>query len=317
MTSQPTTPTLLGDRARRHHRGGKERTAYALFLVPGTLLFLAVLVVPFVMNIGISLTRWEGIGPLHWIGIGNYRTLYHDSTFWLSFRNNLALVVAMAILPTVIGLVLAYALFDYIAQRFGPRTASVLRTCFYLPQILPVVVAGLVWSWILNADGGALNVLLGKVGLDSLAKDWLGDPKFALYTVMAVLVWVQIGFPLVVFMSGLQRIDPALYEAAELDGASWSRRFWHVTIPQMRPEVYVVLLWCTIAALKVFAPIYALTRGGPGGATNVPAYFAYQNFFEKTQVGYGAAVATVLTLLIVILLAVFLRMQSGSESEEY
>jgi raffinose/stachyose/melibiose transport system permease protein len=130
---------------------------------------------------------------------------------------------------------------------------------------------------------------------------------------MVIMVWVQLGFPVVIFMAGLQRVDPALHEAAELDGASWMRRFWHVTLPQIKPEIYVVLLWTTIAALKVFAPIYVLTRGGPAGATNVPAYYSYQNFFERTQVGYGAAIATVLTLLIVALSIVFLRFQRPAE----
>ena len=130
---------------------------------------------------------------------------------------------------------------------------------------------------------------------------------------MVIMVWVQLGFPVVIFMAGLQRVDPALHEAAEIDGASWMRRFWHITLPQIKPEVYVVLLWTTIAALKVFGPIYVLTRGGPGGATNVPAYYSYQNFFERTQVGYGAAIATVLTLLIVALSVVFLRIQRPAE----
>jgi raffinose/stachyose/melibiose transport system permease protein len=127
------------------------------------------------------------------------------------------------------------------------------------------------------------------------------------------MIWVQIGFPVVVFMGALQRVDPSLYEAAEIDGASWWRRFLHVTIPQIRPEIFVVLLWCTIAALKVFAPIYVLTKGGPGGATNVPSYFSYFNFFETTQVGYGAAIATVLTVIIVALTAVFLRVQGSDD----
>ncbi|MBI0378741.1 sugar ABC transporter permease, partial [Streptomyces albiflaviniger] len=229
---------------------------YALFLLPGALAFLAVIVVPFLMNTGISLTHWQGVGSPKWAGLANYRELLDDSAFWESFRHSLAMVVAMAVLPTALGLVLAAALFDYIAKHIGTRTASVLRACFYLPQVLPIAVAGIVWSWILAPENGALNEALGAVGLDSLRQDWLGDPDFALYSVMAVMVWVQLGFPLVVFMAGLQRADPSLHEAAELDGASWWRRFWHVTLPQIRPEIYVVLLWCTIAALKVFGAVY-------------------------------------------------------------
>ncbi|RNF79252.1 carbohydrate ABC transporter permease [Streptomyces botrytidirepellens] len=289
---------------------------YTLFLIPGALAFLAVIVVPFLMNTGISFTHWQGVGTPEWAGLDNYRTLLDDDAFWESFRHSLAMVVAMAAIPTALGLVLAAALFDFVGKHFGSRTASVLRACFYLPQVLPIAVAGIVWSWILAPEDGALNDLLKAVGLGSLRHDWLGDPDLALYIVMGVMVWVQLGFPLVVFMAGLQRVDPSLYEAAELDGASWWRRFWHVTLPQIRPEISVVLLWCTIAALKVFGAVYVLTKGGPGGATNVPSYFSFQSFFEKTQVGYGSAVSTVLTVIILALALVALRLQTRAEDQE-
>ncbi|MPZ79179.1 MAG: ABC transporter permease subunit [Actinophytocola sp.] len=265
------------------------------------------------MNVGISFTRWQGVGSPDWVGFDQYRKLFTDTTFWVSFRNNLALIVAMAVIPTFVGLLLATALFDVVAKRFGERTTSVLRASFYLPQVLPAVVAGVVWGWILHPEYGSANALLRFVGLDSWTQNWLGDEKTALLSVMAVLVWIQIGYPLVIFMAGLQRVDPELYEAAEIDGASWWQRLWSVTVPQIRPEIFVVLLTCTIAALKSFDKIFVLTRGGPGGSTNTPAYFSFQNFFEKADVGYGAAIATLLTLIIVGLTFLFLRAQSGKE----
>jgi len=308
------SPDLAPRDARRRTR--RLERGYPLFLLPGAALFLAVIAVPFGMNVWISLHRWQGIGPMTWVGAGNYRRLFTDSVFWSSFWHNVLLIIAMAVVPTVLGLVVAAALFDYLGKRFGPRTASVLRACLYLPQVMPLAVMGVVWGWILAPEGGVLNSALRDIGLGSLAHDWLGDPKTALYTIMAVLVWIQIGFPLVVFMAALQRIDPVLYEAAELDGASWSRRLRHVTVPQIRPEFYVVLLMCTIAALKAFAPIYVLTRGGPGYSTDIPSYFSYQNFFEKTQVGYGAATATVLALITLIITAVFISLQFRRRDEE-
>ena len=117
-------------------------------------------------------------------------------------------------------------------------------------------------------------------------------------------------------MAGLQRVDTSLYEAADIDGASWWRKFWYITIPQIRPEIYVVLLTCTVAAIKSFDKVFILTKGGPGGATNVPAYYSYQNFFEKTQVGYGAAIATVLTLIIVVVMAVLISRQNKAEEAD-
>jgi raffinose/stachyose/melibiose transport system permease protein len=289
----------------------REQLPYLPYLLPGLLLFLAVIGVPFLMNIGTSFTEWTGVGTPKWIGLGNYRELVKDGQFWASFRHNAVIIIGMAIVPTVIGLVLASALADLVGRHFGPRTASVLRACLYLPQVLPVVIAGVVWSWLLAPENGAVNELLDAIGLGSLAHDWLGDPATALWTVVGVMVWMQIGFPLVIFMSGLQRVDPSLYEAAEIDGATWARRFWHITVPQIRPEIFVVLLWTTIAALKAFPQIFVLTKGGPGGATNVPSYYSWVNFFEKSDVGYGSAIATVLTLVIIALTIVFLRMQAS------
>jgi raffinose/stachyose/melibiose transport system permease protein len=181
--------------------------------------------------------------------------------------------------------------------------------------VLPVVVAGIVWGWVLRPDGG-FNALLSAVGLGSLTHDWLGDPGTALTMVMLVMIWVQIGYPVVVFMAALQRVDPDLYEAAELDGAGWSRRFRAITLPQIRPETFVVALPCTIAALKVFGPIFALTRGGPEGSTTVPSYFAYRTFFAKLQVGYGASIATALTVVIVLVSIAFLLVQRRSDQQE-
>lgn len=129
--------------------------------------------------------------------------------------------------------------------------------------MIPVVVAAVVWRWIYQPDWGVLNWLLTSIGLESLTRNWLGDPATALPSVMAMMIWFQIGYPMVIFMAGLQRIDPELYEAAQLDGASWLQRFRFITIPQVMPELYVVVLTTTVYALKVFGPIYAMTSGGP------------------------------------------------------
>lgn len=294
-------------------RTPRQRSGYFVFLIPGLILSTAVVVVPLAMTVATSFTRWQGVGSPTWIGIDNYVQLAGDPSFWASFLHIALLIVAMAILPTLIGLVLATVLVEYIGVTFGDRTASVFRAGFYLPQILPVAIAGIVWGWILHPGYGALNSLLRAVGLSSLARNWLGDPHNALYSVMAVMVWVQIGYPVVVFMAGLQRIEPELYEAAGLDGATWRQRFTHITVHLLRPDIYVVLVTTTIAALKVFGQIFVLTRGGPGNATLVPSYFAYKSYFEKANVGYGSAISTVLTAIILALTFVFLRLQYKGE----
>lgn len=220
----------------------------------------------------------------------------------------------MTIVPTVVGLILAATLFDYIGRVFGRGMASFLRAGYYLPQILPIAIAGVVWGWILHPQYGVLNSVLGAIGLGGLAQNWLGSQSTALLSVMAIMIWFQLGYPLVIFMAGLQRIDPDLYEAAELDGASWFQRFRYITVQLIRPELYVVVLTTTMAALKVFAQVFVLTRGGPGTATIVPSYFAYQNFFEKAAVGYGSAISTLLAAIIIALAIAFLRAQSRSDS---
>ena len=304
-----------GERRHTNKSVGFSSRPYWLYLIPGGLLFVVVILGPLVYNVYLSLTKWSGVGQPKFIGFDNYVKLLSDSVFWESFKNSVAMIIAMVVIPTLIGLLLASVLFDYLGKRFGGSSVSVLRAVFYLPQVLPVVVAGIVWGWILRPDG-AFNAFLDAIGLQGFTRDWLGDPNTALPMVMLVMVWVQIGYPVVIFMSALQRVDPEIYEAAEIDGAGYWARFRAITIPQIKPETFVVALTCTIAALKVFGPIYALTRGGPENATNVPSYFAYFTFFKKLNVGYGAAIATVLTLIIVLVAIAIMRWQANSEKKE-
>ncbi|MBO9556524.1 sugar ABC transporter permease [Cellulomonas sp.] len=311
--STTATPPAGPSKPRRSRPGW---VPYLPYLIPGAVGFAVVIGIPFVQNVILSFQKWKGgMAPHHWVGLENYTNLLADEQFWTSFRNSISMIVAMVVVPTLIGLVLASVLFDYLGKTFGSRSAAVLRATYYLPQILPVAVAGVLWNWILNAQTGAVNEVLRSWGVEN-PPNWLGSPTTAMPSVMLVLVWVQIGYPVVVFMSALQRVDPELYEAAELDGAGWWRRFKAITIPQIRPETFVVVLTCTVAALKVFGPIYVLTRGGPESSTLVPSYYSYLNFFDKSKVGYGAAVANVLTLVIVVVAAVILILQARYERKE-
>jgi raffinose/stachyose/melibiose transport system permease protein len=287
---------------------------YAIFLLPGALLFAVFIVLPFLVNVGASFTKWTGVGAPTFIGLANYQKAFADATFWASFKNNLYLIIGLTTIPTIIGLFLATILFDYISKRFGQRVASFLRAGFYLPQIIPVVVAAIVWKWIYQPDWGVLNSVMTGLGLEP--QNWLGRPTTALPSVMGMLIWFQIGYPLVIFMAGLQRIDPELYEAAAIDGATWLRRFWHITIPLLRPEIYIVVLTTIIFALKTFAPIFAMTLGGPGSATMVASYFSYKQFFETSNVGYGSTIATVLTIIIMFITVIYVRVQTGQERRE-
>jgi len=313
-------PTVSSPRLKKRHSesllpastGG----GFWWYLLPGFVLLTGVVLVPLAWNVYLSFTSYRGIRPPKWIGLENWTRLVGDEKFWTSFSNSVAMIVAMVVIPTLVGLVLAAMLFDLIGKKFGGGLASFFRATYYLPQILPVVIAAIVIGWILRPENGALNVILKAVGLGSMQHNWLGSPDTALASIMVIMVWVQVGYPVVIFMAALQRVDPELYEAAELDGAGWFQRFRWITVSIIRPEIYVVTLTCTIAALKVFGPIYTLTRGGPGTSTIVPSYYSYSEFFQTQQVGYGATISTALTVLIVIVSFVFIAAQNRAEQRE-
>lgn len=289
--------------------------AYWPYLLPGLVLLVVIVIVPLVWNVYLTFTRWRGVRSPEFIGLENWQKLLTDDDFWTSFGNSVWMVLAMVVVPTIVGLIVAALLFDVIGRKFGGKLGSFLRATYYLPQILPVAVAGIVIGWIVRpGTEGALNQILAVFGIGPV--DWLGQMPSALIVLMVVLVWVQIGYPVVVFMAALQRVDPELYEAAELDGANWLQRFTAITMSIIRPEIFVVTLTCTIAALKVFGPVYVITGGGPAGATLVPAYYAFQEFFTKRNVGYGATIATVLTIVVVIVSVVFIRVQTSLERKE-
>ncbi len=294
----------------------KRSRGYAIFLIPGVLAFLLIVIVPFAANIYLSFTKWRGVGEPVWVGFANYERAFDDKAFWASFQNNLQLVIAMTVIPTILGLLLAVFLYDNITHHFGERASSFFRAGFYLPQIMPLIVAAIVWRWIYQPDWGILNWLLDAAGLGRYTQNWLGDRDTALKSIMGMMVWFQIGYPLVIFMAALQRVDPQLYEAASIDGANWGQKVLRITIPMIRPEIFVVILTTAIHAMKVFAPVYAMTRGGPGTATIVASYFSYKNFFERPNVGYGATIATLLTAIIILLTVVFILVQTRQEQRE-
>jgi raffinose/stachyose/melibiose transport system permease protein len=278
-------------------------------------MFLIIIVVPFLVTIAVSFTKWNGVQAPKWVGVNNYANLINDPYFVASFQNTFSLLIAMVFIPTILGLLLAALLYSFVSRRFGSRTASFFRAGFYLPQVMPVAVAGVVWGWILTPDG-ALNSILQGAGLGVLAQNWLGNPDIALFSVMGMMVWFQLGFPLVIFFTALQRMDQSILEAAALDGASGWQTFLHVTVHQIRPEIFVVVLMTTIATFKVFAQVFVLTRGGPGTATYVPSYYTYLNFFQKDQVGVGSAVATIVTLVVLAVAVVFINFQARRDLAE-
>ena len=283
---------------------------YWPYMVPGLIAFTLIVIVSFLWNIYLSFTKWNGLGAPKWIGFDNYAKLMVDETFWQSFLHSVVFIFAMAIVPTALGLIIASALFDYISPRFGNATSAASRAGFFLPQIIPIPIAGLLWTWMLSSQTGIVNKVLTDWGHPEWAQNWLGDAKWAMFSVTIVLIWIQVGYTIVIFMSGLARADQSVHEAAAIDGATWFQRFRIITLNQLAPEIAVVLLTTTVAALKVFAPVYVMTQGGPGTATTVPAYYSYFNFIQTSKIGYGAAISTVLAILLIIMSLVIFRYQN-------
>ena len=271
--------------------GEPRRIAY-LYLLPGFLVYAAFLLYPLVRSVQISLYDWNGNTLATWAGLDNYAEVVTDPALRSSFGHALVLVFFYAVLPLVIGLGLASIL-----NRARVRGLAFFRTVIFLPQVVAMVVIGVAWRRMYAPDG-SVNDLLRAVGLDSLARGWLGDYTAALPAVGFIGTWFEIGLVTVLLLAGMGRISGELYEAARLDGAGPVREFFAVTLPSVRGEIAVALTQTVIAAQRTIDLVYITTRGGPGLSTSVPSFEVYNRAFQQGRVGSAAAVAVVLTLVI-------------------
>lgn len=266
-----------------------------LYVLPGLLVYAIFVFLPILAAVVISLTQWNGLVLPTFVGLQNYVRLFSDGQFYIALRNNAEFIVFYCVFPLIIGIILAA-----IISNVSNRERMALRTLFFLPYIMPTAVLGIIFQWLYNPAFGPFNQILKAVGLGKLALPWLGDFNFVLPAVGAVAVWYFFGFCMVVFLSGMQRIDPSLFDAARADGARGWQAFWHITLPQLMPEIRVVLLLTVIASIKSFDLIFTMTRGGPGNATLVPNIYMYQLGFQLNRYGYAAAVAIIGAILIFI-----------------
>lgn len=290
---------------------GESRFHGWFYLLPGLLIYLIFIFYPILETVRTSFFKWDGFsGSKEMVGFSNYAQLLVDSQFLRALLNNLVFVIFYCIIPIIIGLGLASLL-----GRKPLPGLTFFRAGLFLPQILSMVVVGVTWRWIFNPTFGLLNTGLRAIGLDELARPWLGDFALALPAVGSVGTWVQYGFCMVLFLAGMQRIPADFYEAAELDGANDLQQLAFITLPSLRPELAVALVTTIIAALRVFDLVYVTTRGGPGDSTLVTGFLVYRAAFQQNRIGYAAAIATVMTILIFTISLVILRFQSKSEEQ--
>lgn len=269
------------------------------FTYPALIIFIIFFGLPVIAAFILSFTDWNirRLMTPKFNGVDNFVYLFQDEYFILSLKNTFKFAVITTLLIIIIGLLLALVLNEAVFGR------SFYRTLFYLPAVLSLIVVGIMFTSVFKMDHGVLNQLLGALGLESLQRDWLGNPKTALNSIMFVQVWKWSGFSMAIFLAGLQGIPKDYYEAARIDGASWWQQFRNVTFPLLAPAFTVVVTMNTIGALKVFEQVYVMTGGGPGNSTQVLGTYIYREF-SKGTLGRSTAMGLILFIMITVIAVV-------------
>lgn len=265
------------------------------FIAPAFLAYAAFVLWPIVQTIRYSFYYWDGVAPAKWAGFANFRTVFTNSQLVAVIGHSFELILFFCGIPVILGLGIATVMRRFVTGRMS----TIARTILFLPQVVPLVAAGIAWNWLLSTNG-AVDQLLSGIGLGSWARAWLGEFNTALPAVGIIGAWVLLGLCTVLLFAGMAKIDPSLYEAAQLDGASSLREFISITLPGLRQEIAVCVTVTMIAALSAFDIVYIATQGGPGGATMVPGLEIYQLAFFNREVGLASALALVLMILVVV-----------------
>ncbi|MGC4811077.1 carbohydrate ABC transporter permease [Micromonospora sp. DT228] len=294
----------------RAHRSRWARAAGTgwLYVLPALVMYAVFVLRPLALTLQYSLYDWNGIGMARWVGLDNYLTVFTDSDLLKIIGNAMVLIVFFSFIPVALGLLVASMVRRITTGAFG----TVVRTILFLPQVIPLVAAGIAWSWLLSSNG-LVNQALRAVGLGGVARAWLGDFDTALPAVGVIGAWVLLGLCTILLVTGMSKIDPALYEAARLDGAGPVREFLAVTLPSLRQEIGVCLTVTIIAALASFDIVYISTSGGPGLQTTVPGLEIYRLAFSQRQVGLASALAVVLMLLVLACVLPIQRLSRGDK----
>ena len=291
----PVAPAL--SRRILHKMVRQETIIGWLFVMPALLMYLVFVLLPLLLSIQYSFLRWDGIGPMTWVGLKNYETVLDDPDLIGTIFNAFRLVVFFSFVPVTLGLVVASVMHRVASGRLG----AVARTVLFLPQVIPLVAAGIIWGWLL-ALPGLINQILKAVGLGAIARAWLGDFDWALPAVGLIGIWVLLGFCTVLLFTGMTKLDLALYESARIDGASWFTEFVKITIPLLSHEIGVCLTVTVIAALAAFDIVYVSTAGGPGNSTAVPGIQIYILAFTEQRIGLASALAVMLMVLVLLVI---------------
>lgn len=310
-TLQPPAEERLKGRP-RHDKGSAVRRTHKLtfghwwWALPGILLVLAVHYIATSVGGFFAFTNWSGIGDFAVIGFENFVRIFSDPAKFGSLLNTLFLAFGSVVLSNIAGLVLGLGL------NRGLKSRYVLRVLFFMPVVLSPLAVSYVWKFIFDFNG-PINLSLRAAGLGEYAKAWVADPTWAIWTILVVLVWQNTGIAMVIYIAGLASVQVEVEEAAAIDGATMWQRFLHVTVPGIRPAIAISTTLGLVNGLRVFDQIMALTGGGPASATETLATQVYKESFALGNFGYGAALALVLTVIILAFAVIQQRATSGKQ----
>ncbi|MDA8228313.1 MAG: sugar ABC transporter permease [Desulfitobacterium hafniense] len=272
----------------------KSRRILYLFLLPALALYIMFFVIPTVAALGLSFTDWNGISSnIPFVGLDNYKELLKDNIFHKSVGNNVKFTLVVLTAQTALSLVFAIFLMK------NSKLNVVYRTVFFLPMVLASVSIAFIWMFTYDSNIGALNVMLGNLGLAK--QSWLGNSKIAIYSLAFAQIWTHIGQVMIIFIAGLQSIPENLYEAARIEGASAWQTFRYVTWPLLIPAATIVVALTTIQSFRAFDLIFVMTDGGPAYATEIISTFLYHNAFINHRFGLASASAVILMLIIAVI----------------
>lgn len=270
-----------------------------LLSLPVTI-YVAIVVAPAAYSFAFSFTDWRGLGAERtFVGLANYRRMLTDTAFHNALWNTLLWTVVAVVVPTGVGLVLAIVL-----ERLG-RIGRGLKSLYFFPIALSLVIVGQVWFWIYQPTTGLLNLVLRAVGLESLARAWLANPDTALWAVMIAWSWQQVALAMILFLAGLTGIPSDVLEAGRVDGASRWQEIRHLVLPMLRPAGVIVIALTMINALRSFDIVYIMTQGGPFRSSDTLALMMYREAFRTYNMGYGSAIAVAIFMTTAVVVLVY------------
>ncbi|HHW57368.1 MAG TPA: sugar ABC transporter permease [Clostridia bacterium] len=282
---------------------------YYLFLLPAYLIFTVFIFWPVIHSSYLSFFKYNiiTITSPDFVGLKNYKFLFNDEVFWTSIKNTVIFVISTVPVKMALGIMLAMLL-----NRKDLRFKTFYRTCFYIPVVISMVAISIVWMLLFNpGPNGVVNILLSKFGVKPLG--WIADSNLSLLTVMLLVIWKDLGYIMVIYLSGLMRIPDEIYEAVALDPVSSWQKFWYITWPLLKPTTIFILITQIIESFQVFTPIYVITEGGPGYSSTTIVNYLYQKGFREYEMGIACAVAY---LLFVVLLILTMLQNKISKAEE-